>query len=321
MLKLFEHQNYFHPAVAPWRDKLLLTMHRIHGADNFSAPCWSISTDNGQSWSTPVEIAPLKNQKCADFRPLKLPDTEQVVIMGLADGQTVYLSFDGDWHEPQVLESPLADDFRGANLQSALFSNGDLLIPFFFRNGNERFQVVTRRFGFDGRKLTLKETGNILSHNVGRGFIEPSVVNFRDNFYLTLRAEDGCAYWAASPDGLNWPQVNKWIFDNGETINTSSTQQHWLKKDGKLFLVYTRQTPENRDIFRWRAPLFAAQFSTEKSALLQDTETIVFPIELYRNRPNLMGNFHVMNNIITDAAWWYEGPGIDSPTTVYLYYN
>jgi len=311
MKRFFEHENYFHPGVAHWQGKLLMILHRIYASDTFSPPMWCLSTDDGDSWSEPVEIPGLGHLKCADFRPLDSGFGESVLVMGLIGGKTAWLSFDGKWSPPHFLSSNPETDFRGANLQSASFPGGGVLIPFYYReSGSSRFSVITRRFHFDG--TVLKESGqsNILSFEHGRGFLEPSVVCFNGRFYLTLRAEDNAAYWTESADGLSWSQVRPWLFDDGSLLVTGSTQQHWLKVNKRLFLVYTRKTDYNVSFFRWRTPLFSAEFVPERGCLLSETEHIVFPVELYRERPNLMGNFHVMNgegeSVISDAALWFD---------------
>ena len=77
-----------------------------------------------------------------------------------------------------------------------------------------------------------------------------------------------------------------------------------------LFLVYTRETPHNRHIFRRRAPLFLARFDEERDCLVWDTERIAVPEMGAR-----LGNFSV-TEISESEAWicvceWMQTTGPD----------
>ena len=76
----------------------------------------------------------------------------------------------------------------------------------------------------------------------------------------------------------------------------SSTQQHFLELDGALYLVYTRDAGFNRQVMRFRSPLFMARIDLERLCLLQETEMTVFPLHGNPEQPDtvgLLGNFMV----------------------------
>jgi hypothetical protein len=79
----------------------------------------------------------------------------------------------------------------------------------------------------------------------------------------------------------------------------STTQQRWLTHSDSLFLVYTRKAETNRNVFRWRAPLFLAQVDLKKLTLIRRTETVVLPLigDGINQAQHVarMGNFHVVN--------------------------
>ena len=76
----------------------------------------------------------------------------------------------------------------------------------------------------------------------------------------------------------------------------STTQQRWLQHGDTLFLVYTRRTEANRNVFRWRAPLWVAEVDRDRLCLRRDTERVVLPMKGDGvNDPDgvpRMGNFH-----------------------------
>ena len=105
---LFEQQNFFHPSVIPYRGKLMMVMQKQIAMDRYAVPVFTFSDNNGIDWSEPVEISTLKGcEKCADFRPLPQPDDRTAGIIGLikrGNGyKTVYLTYDGEWSEPEEL--------------------------------------------------------------------------------------------------------------------------------------------------------------------------------------------------------------------------
>lgn len=315
MKLFFEHQNFFHPSVAPYRGKLMMIMHKILAMDRFTAPYFCFSEDNGASWSEPQEIPALKEfQKCADFRPLTLADDSMAGIVGLVyngkNYKSVYLFYDGEWSEAKDIPGIEYADDRAANPQTAVAPDGTLVIPFFYLREDKTFATVCRKYKIEGKNLIHLATGNSLINSMGRGLYEPSVVEWKGRFYLTLRCDENCAYFACSDDGLNWGTPVKWSFSDGTAFETSPTQQHWMKKKDELWLVYTRHADSNEDCFRWRTPMFAAPFDTEKMTLDKTREEIVLPRIDYRERPGLYGNFNVTNLkdrvFISDAPLWFD---------------
>jgi hypothetical protein len=113
---------------------------------------------------------------------------------------------------------------------------------------------------------------------VKRGLLEPTLTSHRGRYYMTIRAEDGRGYVTVSGDGLQWPPIRPWCWDDGQPLTLSSTQQRWLVHSDGLFLVYTRQDASNLNVVRWRAPLYVARVDTEKLCLIRSTERVVFPM-------------------------------------------
>lgn len=312
---LFEQQNFFHPSVIPYRGKLMMVMQKQIAMDRYAVPVFTFSENNGADWSEPTEIPTLKGyEKCADFRPLPLPDDRTAGIIGLikrGNGyKTVYLTYDGKWSEPEEIQGMTHDDDRAAGTQIAVSPDGLLTIPFFQFIEKRYFSTVTRKYRLEGKKLIHLESGMPLISTVGRGWYEPSVIWLDGIFYLTLRCDENCAMLARSPDGLHWSEPVKWQFSDGSLLETGPTQQHWLRKNNELWLVYTRKAECNEDCFRWRTPMFAAPVDPEKMQLMKEKEIIVLPRIDYKTRPGLYGNFHVENCkdkvYISDALLWFD---------------
>ena len=116
---------------------------------------------------------------------------------------------------------------------------------------------------------------------------------------MTIRAEDGKGYLSVSDDGLDYQAMKPWEWDDGTPLTMSTTQQHWLPHSDGLFLVYTRKDPSNRNVVRWRSPLWMSRVDTERRVLQRETERIVLPLVGDGvDEPDgvaLMGNFHVTN--------------------------
>ena len=62
-------------------------------------------------------------------------------------------------------------------------------------------------------------------------------------------------------------------------------------------MVYTRKGADNDHVFRHRAPLFAAEFDTEKMVLIRESEFIAVP-----ERGARLGNFGCVN-VSENEAW------------------
>ncbi len=180
--------------------------------------------------------------------------------------------------------------------QRLTLPDGRIIIPVTFNYfGRHDRSATTLLCNYDGRELTVVHRGSTLTNPVGRGLLEPSIAEFRDRYYMTLRAEDDHGYVSVSDDGLNWQDIKPWQWEDGTPLTMSTTQQHWLELGGKLYLIYTRKNGVNGDVFRWRAPLLLAEFDQEKLCLKKTTEQTVFPMRLdpqNRRSVGLMGNFH-----------------------------
>jgi hypothetical protein len=103
---------------------------------------------------------------------------------------------------------------------------------------------------------------------------------------------------SASDDGLNWQKQQAWMWDDGQPLAMSTTQQRWLVHSGGLFLVYTRKDEQNGKVMRWRAPLFVAKVDRQSLHLIRDSERVVLPLigDGVRDPDHvaLMGNFHTV---------------------------
>jgi hypothetical protein len=132
------------------------------------------------------------------------------------------------------------------------------------------------------------------------------VIQYRDRFYLTIRAEDNRGYACASEDGLSWSPKRPWAWDDGEPLTMSTTQQHWLAHSDALWLVYTRKDASNIDVIRWRSPLWMAEVDIKTLRLVRETERVVLPLVgdgvNDPDRVALMGNFHT-TPVSPDESW------------------
>jgi len=186
--------------------------------------------------------------------------------------------------------------------QKIILPDGKMLIPITF--GNYCRSVTSFLCDFNGEDLSVIKRGNVLENSVKRGLIEPSMVEYQDKFYMTMRAEDDHGYLSVSNDGLNWSLIKAWQWNDGTALTMGSTQQHWLKLGGKLHLVYTRKTEDNTGVMRWRAPIFIAEVDTQRLCLIKDTEQIVLPMRGDPEKPEtigMMGNFHPLALSETEA--------------------
>ena len=216
---------------------------------------------------------------------------------------------DGSWTPRALLEPPEFANhviFMCGCGQRIVHKNGEWLIAFYGRESlaTPYCFVTVCRLKFNGRKFEFIERGNLLELHNNRGLLEPSLLEFGGQTLITLRAEDGHAYWSKSSDGLHYDPIQPWKFDDGTFLETSSTQQHWLFKQDKLFLSYTRKNEVNSQLVRFRAPLYIAEVNPLTMELIKSTEQVVFPIEGDLNKPSevlLSGNFMPLQ--IKDGRW------------------
>lgn len=310
--------------------KLLMTLQEISGSDYYGPVKWRESADLGKTWSPMLDVPGWGRRKLDDGVEEAIsdvvPEYHAKSNTVLAIGQTlfykggkffadqpprhvVYSVRDaaGNWSTPKKL---VWDDPRNSRIYVAgcaervTLPNGDILLPLSFAPlGRVDNSVAVALCGFDGRELKIKRLGNELRNTAKRGLLEPSIVQvsngqFGDKFYLTIRAEDNRGYVAVSSDGLIWEEPKAWSWDNGEPLEMSTTQQHWLKHSDGLYLVYMRKAAENANVMRWRAPLLMALIDQKTMRLIRSTERVVFPLLGDGiNNPTMVphyGNFHTM---------------------------
>jgi hypothetical protein len=353
-----ESENYFQPAISVTAadEQLIMTLQSFSGiGDTYGPVEYSLSNDEGKSWSTPMPIPALAHriinsqttEGVADVRPFFHPATNTLLVIGcnsfygvkgnLCNGQgdaveqyrqiPVYAIRDanGNWSERGELNHPFFAEcvnWRVACTQIVMLPNGKLLIPIYYLSGNN-YSSCTLLADYDGKTITVETIGGSISSTAGRGILEPSVINFNGKFYLTLRAEDNCGYVSVSNNGLDWEPHTPWCWDSGEPLEMSTTQQHWLTLGDKLYLLYTRKSDDNQDVMRWRAPIFVAEVDPIKICLIKATEQVVLPLRRKAGIPYLLGNFHVTNftanrALISDAPIWYKVTKGATPADDYI---
>lgn len=332
--------TWFHPRVCmvPGASgaTAFMTLQPISGSDYFGPVHWMTSRDLGRTWTEPLPVPPLGRVKqpngaeegVCDVVPEWHPKTKTVLALGhnvfysgpkFSAAQPprwpIYTVWrNGQWGPRRKLEWR---DPRGAYLytnncgQRVVLPNGDILLAFSYGDRKAKPRSVSGVIcSFDGETLSVKQVGEEISHDKGRGLLEPSLVRFGGRFLLTLRAEDDRGYVCASQDGLRWTPKQPWAWDDGEPLTMSTTQQHWLAHSAALFLVYTRKDASNLKVPRWRAPVWLAQVDTTTLRLIRSTERVVLPLVGDGvNAPDdvaYSGNFHPVNASVNEA-WVTDG--------------
>ena len=327
-------KTWFHPRACmiptpAGKPAVLMNLQVIDGSDYFGPVHWSMSYDLGKTWTDPKPIAALGRDPIAgrddglmaavcDVTPQYHPPTDSVLALGhvvfykgdyfARDEQLprypVYVTrtSDGTWSKRKILRW---DDPRGAYIysnncgQRELLPDGSVQMSFTFGPKLEHRMVAGVHATFDGEQLQIREVGPPLHNRVRRGLLEPSVINYQDQFWMTIRAEDERGYVSVSRDGLHWQEKRAWAWEDGTPLGMSTTQQHWLTHSDGLFLVYTRQDSSNLNVIRWRSPLWVAQVDVQRRCLIKSTEQVLLPlIGDGVNSPDevaLMGNFDVTN--------------------------
>jgi len=309
-----------------------MTLQTIMGSDYFGPVHWMTSTDFGKTWTEPQPVPALGRvalsngveEGVCDVVPEWHPQTKTVLALGhnvfysgpkfsrdQPSRWPVYAVWrDGKWGPRRKLEW---NDPRGAVIysnncgQRVVLPNGDILLAFTHTGEKNKPRSVSSVIcRFDGETLSVKQVGQEIPHDKGRGLLEPSLAQFGGKFFLTLRAEDGHGYVCASDDGLKWTPKQAWAWDDGTPLTMSTTQQHWLPHSDALWLVYTRKDASNTNVMRWRSPLWMAQVDTKTLRLRRDTERVVLPLVgdgvKDPDRVAIMGNFHPIN-VSADESW------------------
>lgn len=320
---------WFHPragAIPGPTPTVVLTMQKwMLGGDDVFLPLNEIRTaDFGKTWTQPVEHTATLGRRSepgqvevgvSDFTPKwhaksgKLLGTGHTVryrenhLIPLPSRQTVWSVYDAHthtWSPWATLTMPDDPKFYNAgagSTQRVDLPNGNILLPIYYKEKEANaFRSTVVRCTFDGQELRYAEHGTELSLPTGRGFVEPSLANFKNRYFLTLRNNDS-GYVTVSKDGLHFDEPKVWRFDDGENLGNYNTQQHWVTHSDGLFLVYTRKGANNDHVFRHRAPLFIAQVDPERLVVLRATEKVLVP-----NKGARLGNFGVVQ--VNEKETW-----------------
>ncbi|MFW5915786.1 MAG: exo-alpha-sialidase [Planctomycetota bacterium] len=240
--------------------------------------------------------------------------------------ETVYATWDPTtrkWGAPRTLsipDHPHGDVAVAGSVQRLERNNGRILLPLSCRLRDEKVRTTcVAECEFDGEKLEVLRLGNGLSVDVARGLYEPSVARVGNRYVLTMR-NDEKGYVAVSKDGLEFQQLKPWTFDDGEELGNYNTQQHWVTREDRTWLIYTRRGLNNDHVFRHRAPLMMAEVDLDSMTVRRETERVLVP-----ERGARMGNFGVTrvdeNETWVTAAEWMQPVGCEehgSDNRVYL---
>lgn len=302
----------------------------LSGCDIFYGMEMLTSSDKGQNWSRIYKSATVVRkelpnglvQAFCDATPMYHKKTGKILLIGhdaIYSGNelspsprprhTLWSVFDrekNDWQPFREIKMPDEDKFFSCGCgsgQSYELENGDLLIPVYFMSHEEakdpwhsHFHVMVMRCSFDGAEIKLIKYGNAVTTAVPRGLCEPSIIKLKDRFFVALR-NDEKGYVTSSKDGLTLNEPQVLVFDDGKESGNYCTQQHWITLKDKLYMVYTRKGANNDHVFRHRAPLFIAEFDTDRMCLVRSTERIAVP-----ERGARLGNFGCVN-ISENEAW------------------
>ncbi|MFN7929905.1 MAG: hypothetical protein U0Y68_18555 [Blastocatellia bacterium] len=197
---------------------IFLTKQEISGSDYYGPVHWQESRDNGQTWSEAKLVPNLGRrpyqddieEAASDFTAEYHARTKSLILLGeiiyYRQGKyfpeqpqrfPVYVIRDaqGNWSERKRLEwnDPRASAIYATGLtQYVILPNGDLLIPVSFRPiERAAYSVATLLCGKPTAKtIKVKSVSNELKNDVKRGLLEPQLIAYRNNYYLTIRAED-----------------------------------------------------------------------------------------------------------------------------------
>lgn len=294
--------------VAP--DLCFTTMSRTAkvGSHGYHDVYLSTSRDRGQTWTPPQVIPSLQRAEQADGYEVVAGDlwpkyhekSGKILITGktfnFAGGtkenilreQVSYAVLNpktGNCGPLRTIDMP-QQDHSGQPIiapnagchQRVDLPNGDILLPIRYQQSETQrnYTTIVARCRFDGETLGYVEHGTEHAIPTKRGLYEPSITQFGEEFFLTMRADDG-AWVARSSDGINYSDHKPWTFDDGTSLGSYNTQQHWVTLGGKLYLVYTRRGADNDHIMRHRAPLFIGEVDPESLAVIKSTEQILVP--------------------------------------------
>jgi len=300
---------------------------RLSGSDIFYAIHSMHSEDAGRTWSPLVEQAAFAPRPWQDGAYFYVSDfwpkwhavsgallgtghtplyKDDDLVRGQYPRSPAYSVYDADthtWRPWRFLQLPQGAFYNSGSgcVQRLDLPNGDILLPIGYHaeevdSWSDCSSVAVLRCTFDGQTLNCIEYGNGLSVPEPRGLGEPSIAQFANRFFLTLR-NDCRGYVAVSDDGLHFGEPVPWCFDDGGDLGSYNTQQHWITHRDALFLVYTRRGADNNHVFRHRAPLFMAEVDPETLRMKRATERIVVP-----ERGARLGNFGTVD-VASEEAW------------------
>ncbi len=320
---------------------VIMTLQKhLESSDFYSGLYTMRSEDLGQTWSAPEEQPALGWRSLpdditlgnCDFVPgwhaasgklLAIGHTvryrNRVLIASPQPRELAYAVYDPEtdqWDPWRTLEFPDQEKFWSAGAGCAQWltkDDGTLLVPQYYcppemreEGAQARSASTVVHCAFDGTQLTYLEHGDELTLEAPRGCDEPSLIQFRGRYYLTIR-NDEKGYVTAGDDGLHFAPLKPWTFDDGAELGSYNTQQHWLAHGDGLFLAYTRRGADNDHIFRHRAPLFIAQVDPDRLCVLRATEAVLIP-----ERGATMGNFGA-GPITARESWVTVGEGMFFP--------
>ncbi len=305
----------------------------VDGCDLFSGLLLSTSSDDGKTWSefefqkglSPIVEGDVITVGC-DATPMHHKKTDTILLLGhtaeYKEGQlhptgrrrhtfySVYHKEKNEFSKMKFIQMPDGYERCGNGCgQSVELENGEILIPVYYRKDDEpNMYVMVLRCSFDGKDIKILEMGKPLTIHIARGLFEPSLIYHQGIYYMTLR-NDECGLVARSEDGLNYTDLQLWKWDDESILQNYNTQQHWMKVEDELYLVYTRRGADNDHVFRHRAPLFAAR--VENMRLVRDSEFAVV-----KERGARLGNFCAApfkdGKSIIMAAEWMQPKGCET---------
>lgn len=337
---------WFHPRVAAipgagkdGRPAIVMTLQKhLAASDHYSGMYFLRTDDLGQTWTGPTEIPQLAWRAGEDGETIAVCDvtpgwhapSEKLLAIGIKlryskDGgqlldqprshECAYATYDPasqKWTSWKMLAMPETDGkfylVAPGCVQWLVKPDGTLLLPIYFKGrAGDDYAATVLHCSFDGQQLKYLAHGDELTTQGGRGFCEPSLAQFQDTYFLTLR-NDNAAYVTTSPNGLHFKPVKKWTFDDGQDLGSYNTQAHWLTHNNGLFLSYTRRGANNDHIPRNRAPIFVSQVDPIQLHVLRATEQPLLP-----ERGVMLGNFGA-SAVTPDETWVTDAEYILSTT-------
>lgn len=331
---------WFHPratATSKPGEAVMLMQEWFSSISDYFSPMFDMTTsDGGESWSAPRKLDNVLSDRSegsdvlvriSDITPMFHKKSGKVLATGHTvkyrnnrvipqrSRETCWFVYDEKtktWTDWKVLKMPALPEFYNVGSgcgQTVILDNGDVLIPVYFKPENGTiYRSTVLRCSFDGKELKYKSHGNYMATERSRGLYEPSLIEFKGEFFMTLR-NDINGFVTRSKDGKTFADPIEWTFDDGELLKSENTQQHWAKSKDGLYLVYTRTGADNSNVFRGRAPLFMARVDLQKMCLIRETETIIVP-----NNGAQLGNFGV--NYINENETWITTSEGTTPATL-----